>query len=58
MLNLFEEFESCLENETVTDNIIDFLRKDTLGDSYESLAALRKDVKKINIPKRLYAKKQ
>ena len=58
MLNLFEEFESCLENETVTDNITDFLREDTLGDSYESLAALRKDVKKINIPKRLYAKKQ
>ena len=46
MLNLFEEFESCLENETVTDNIIDFLREDTLGDSYESLAALRKDVQK------------
>lgn len=58
MLNLFEEFESCLENETVTDNIIDFLREDTLGDSYESLAALRKDVQKINIPKRPYAKKQ
>ena len=58
MLNLFEEFESCLENETVTDNITDFLREDTLGDSYESLAALRKDVQKINITKRPYAKKQ
>ena len=56
MLNLFEKFDSCLENETATDNIIDFSRGDTLGDSCESLASLREDVQTLTFQKGLMQK--
>ena len=57
MLNLSEEFEGALENDKVTDNIVDFLRLETLGDSYGSLAILKEDIQNTTVPKRPFAKK-
>ena len=45
MLNLVEEFEKCLQNERVTDNITDFLRDGSLEDTYESISMIREDRK-------------
>lgn len=45
MLNLVEEFEKCLQNERVTDNITDFLRDGSVEDTYESISMIREDRK-------------
>ena len=57
ILNVFYDFEDSLKTGETNEQTINFIRED-LGDNYETFNDLRKDIEKVLIPKRTYARKQ
>lgn len=55
ILNMFKETEEALETHNPSKTILDFLREDLCA--FETFESIRKDIEKIDVPKKPYAKK-
>lgn len=55
ILYMFKEFEEALETHDPSKTILDFFREDLCA--YETIESIRKDIEKIDVPKKPYSKK-
>lgn len=56
LLNMHDHFETALQDGVINDEIRDFMVED-LGDTYKTFPDLRKDIKKIVVPKKTFSNK-